>query len=203
MVGGDQPAFEERAPTWRSLPGRAIPQQQTGELLPAAPHGSGPARDLTERPRQTRSASTGTPTQALRFHWLWPRSRTSAGYSVCTDAAPYNRSHSTERAAGRTSERRVGRRAGAQVDSAVFRRGCRIKQFEKGTACLGRSALEPPYATPLRRTACVRRTRWPVSEPTLTSDPAASLGVFPTATDEGSAHRRHARRRRATELDED
>jgi hypothetical protein len=34
-----------------------------------------------------------------------------------------------------------------------------------------------------RRAGCVRRTRWRSSEPTLTSDPAGSPGVFPIATD--------------------
>jgi hypothetical protein len=53
----------------------------------------------------------------------------------------------------------------------------------KHAARLRRGTSEPPCATPSRRTACVRRTRSPFSEPTLTRDPAGLPGVFPTATD--------------------
>jgi hypothetical protein len=52
----------------------------------------------------------------------------------------------------------------------------------KRAARLRRCTSEPPCTTSSRRTACARRTRWPFSEPTLTSDPAGSPGVFPTAT---------------------
>src|SRR5215204_6735936 len=41
---------------------------------------------------------------------------------------------------------------------------------------------EPPCGTTLRRTARSRPTRWPISEPTLRSDPAASPGVYATAS---------------------
>src|SRR5215211_2338012 len=52
----------------------------------------------------------------------------------------------------------------------------------KRAARLRRCTSEPSCTTPSRRTACVRRTRSPFSEPTLTGDPAGSPGVFPTAT---------------------
>src|SRR5215211_3719127 len=54
----------------------------------------------------------------------------------------------------------------------------------KRAARLRRCTSEPSCTTPSRRTACVRRTRSPFSEPTLTGDPAGSPGVFPTATQE-------------------
>ena|SRR5215217_290616 len=41
---------------------------------------------------------------------------------------------------------------------------------------------EPPCGTTLRRTARQGPTRWPISEPTLRSDPVASPGVYATAS---------------------
>jgi hypothetical protein len=62
--------------------------------------------------------------------------------------------------------------------------GCRIKPLEKRSARSRKCTSEPPWTPPSRRTACVRQLRWPCSEPTVTSDPAGSPGVFPTATRE-------------------
>jgi hypothetical protein len=58
------------------------------------------------------------------------------------------------------------------------------KAVRENAARLRRCTSEPPCTTSSQRTACVRRTRWPFSEPTLTSDPAWSPGFFPTATRE-------------------
>src|SRR5215211_4973059 len=63
----------------------------------------------------------------------------------------------------------------------------------KRAARLRRCTSEPSCTTPSRRTACVRRTRSPFSEPTLTGDPAGSPGVFPTAT-WASSHQGRRRR---------
>jgi hypothetical protein len=49
----------------------------------------------------------------------------------------------------------------------------------KRAARLRRCTSAPPCTTPSRRTACLRRSRWPFLEPTLTGDPAGSPGVFP------------------------
>jgi hypothetical protein len=73
---------------------------------------------------------------------------------------------------------RHGRAAVLLLDEAVRKRRSR-----KRAARLLRCTSEPPCTTPSRRTACVRRARWPFSERTLTGDPAGSPGLFPTATD--------------------
>jgi hypothetical protein len=60
----------------------------------------------------------------------------------------------------------------------------------KRAARLRMCTSEPPCTKPSRRTACLRRTRWPFSKPTFTGDPAGSPGVFPTATDGRRCRRR-------------
>jgi hypothetical protein len=70
--------------------------------------------------------------------------------------------------------------------AAPFRRGCREKPFEKARSTLAEVHLRAAVRDALATDGLVRRARWPFSEPTLTSDPAGSPGVFPTVTDNSS-----------------
>src|ERR687896_1929915 len=66
--------------------------------------------------------------------------------------------------------------------------GVAQSRLRKRAARSRRCMPEQRCGTTLRRTARPRGTRWPISEPTLRSDPAASPGVYATAT----ARRREA-----------
>jgi hypothetical protein len=94
----------------------------------------------------------------------------------------------SRRLGARRAHARCGRKGGAAgtrsavADALAPVGGCRIKPFERTRSTLAEVHLRAAVHEPSRRTACVRRTRWPFSEPTLTSDPAGSPRVFPTAT---------------------
>jgi hypothetical protein len=84
---------------------------------------------------------------------------------------------------GRPPRRTCLRRKGARRRwASAVRRGCRESRLRKSAARLRRCTSELPCTLRSRRAGCVRRTRWRFSEPTLTSDPAGSPGVFPTAS---------------------
>jgi hypothetical protein len=72
--------------------------------------------------------------------------------------------------------------SGAAPRDAAFHGGCRIKPFRETRSTIAEMQSEGRCTTPSRRTAWVRRTTWPFSEPTLRSHPARPPGVFPTAT---------------------